>query len=85
MEGHTMPQGQARYPEHPWREYAGPAQHKCRRCGASINYTIQLCDTCKKRFNTWYSDDGHLRYIECTSLDMGISGTTPLQAKIIYA
>jgi predicted amidophosphoribosyltransferase len=70
---------------HPWRAYTSENVHACRKCGKAISQTIQLCDSCKKRFNTWFSDDGHLRYIECTSLEMGISGTTPLQAKIIYA
>ena len=71
--------------DHPWREYAGPMLNHCRKCRKPISQTIQLCDSCKKRYNVWFSDDGHLRYIECTSLEMGISGTTPLQSKIIYA
>ena len=62
---------QPRYPEHPWREYAGPATNHCRRCGASISQTIQLCDSCKRRYNVWFSDAGYLRAVEEYSLEMG--------------
>ena len=75
----------SRYPEHPWRKYAGTTTvvieevivtNNCRRCGKPISRSIQLCDTCKLRFNVWFSDHGYLRFAECASLDMGFDFTS---------
>jgi hypothetical protein len=64
--------------DHPWREYAGPLTHKCRRCGEPISQTIVLCDACKRRFNVWFSDDKELRFIEMCSLDMESGSVHPM-------
>ena len=78
--GDTKP----RYPEHPWREYAGPATNSCRKCGAAISQTIQLCESCKRRYNVWFSDAGYLRAVEERSLEMGMIPKVKTY-KIIYA